>query len=142
MTTHNDSVTEMSEAQAWELLSGTVFGRLAVSVDNQPEIFPLNVHVDDRTILLRTAEGTKLSSLAVNERVCFETDAFTSRVGWSVIAKGSAHILTGTDEIAEADQAPLRPWIPTLKTIYVRITVDEISGRRFTIGPEPDRVIS
>lgn len=129
MTTHNDAVTEMSDEQAWELLSGTVFGRLAVSVDDMPEIFPLNVHVDGRTILLRTAEGTKLSSLAVNERVCFETDAFTSRVGWSVIAKGAAHILTGTDEIQEADRAPLRPWIPTLKTVYVRIAVDEISGR-------------
>ena len=135
-------VTVMTEDQAWELLSGTVFGRLAVSVDDVPEIFPINVHVDGNTILLRTSEGTKLSALAVNEQVCFETDSFTSRVGWSIVAKGRAHILTGTSEIAEADLAPLRPWIPTLKTVYVRITVDKVSGRRFSIGDDPERILS
>ncbi|GEE02005.1 hypothetical protein nbrc107696_24510 [Gordonia spumicola] len=139
-----DDVAVMTTDDAWRLLDGCVFGRLGVSVHDDPDIFPVNVHVDAsaRTILLRTAEGTKLSSLAVNERVVFETDAFTSRVGWSVIAKGRARVLVGTDEILRADQAPLQPWIPTLKTQYVEITVDRISGRRFAIGPEPERIVS
>lgn len=141
MTTQNDAVTAMTDDQAWQLLSGTVFGRLAVSVDDRPEIFPVNVHVDGGTILLRTSEGTKLASMAVNDRVCFETDAFTSRVGWSIVAKGSARILTSPDEIIAADRAPLRPWIPTLKTVYVEIAVDGISGRRFAIGSEPERIL-
>ncbi len=140
----DDPVTVMTDDQAWEMLNGCVFGRLAVSVENEPDVFPVNVHVDPKaqTILLRTAEGTKLSSLAVNERIAFETDAFTSRVGWSVIAKGRARILADADEILRADQAPLRPWIPTLKTRYVEITVDAVSGRRFIIGPEPERIVS
>ncbi|MDR2280885.1 MAG: pyridoxamine 5'-phosphate oxidase family protein [Gordonia sp. (in: high G+C Gram-positive bacteria)] len=139
-----DPVTVMTEDQAWEMLAGTVFGRLAMAVDDDPDIFPVNVHVDPvtRTILLRTAEGAKLSTMAVNNRVVFETDAFTSRVGWSVVARGRARILVGTDEILRADQTPLSPWIPTLKTQYVEITVDRVTGRRFTIGPEPERIIS
>ncbi|WP_336792672.1 MULTISPECIES: pyridoxamine 5'-phosphate oxidase family protein [Gordonia] len=140
----NDPVTVMTDDQAWEMLTGTVFGRVAVSVDDRPDIFPVNVHVDAAagTILLRTAEGTKLSMMAVNSHVVFETDAFTSRVGWSVVARGRARVLVTTDEVLRADQTPLRPWIPTLKTQYVEITVDRVAGRRFTIGPEPQRIIS
>lgn len=59
MTAHNDSVAEMSEAQAWELLSGTVFGRLAVSVDDQPK--SLTASSADQS---GTGTGSRISSRA------------------------------------------------------------------------------
>lgn len=125
--------------QCWELLEGASFGRLALSVGDQPEIFPINIWAADGTILFRTAEGTKLSEVAVNGKVAFETDSYTDLVGWSVVAKGNARILSGRDEILAADQSPLKPWLPTVKLNYVEIDVFDISGRRYEFGPEPGR---
>ncbi len=84
--------------------------------------------------------GTKLSELVVNSHVAFESDFYgDGATGWSVVAKGSARILSRGGEIAAADELPLQPWIPTIKCNYVEITVDEISARRFQFGPEPER---
>lgn len=134
-----EAVSILDEDQCWNLLSESVFGRLAISVDGEPEIFPVNACASDGKIYFRSGEGTKLAEIAVNNRVVFETDGFTSRIGWSVVAKGRARILTGTKEILEADKLPLKPWVPTLKMNYVEITPDEVTGRRFKFGDEPDR---
>lgn len=134
-----EEITVLEADQCWNLLTESVMGRLALSVEGEPEIFPINAYAHDGKILFRTAEGTKLSEIAVNGRVAFETDGFTSKIGWSVVAKGQARILTSTHEIAEADKLPLKPWVPTLKMNYVEIDVEEITGRRFKFGPEPDR---
>ena len=88
---------------------------------------------------MRTAEGTKLAELAVNGKVAFEADAYNDDGGWSVVVKGSARILSTGAEIAKADEAPLRPLIPTLKYNYIEIVPDEVSARRFEFGPEPER---
>ena len=46
-------------------VSGSVaLGRLVTSVDGQPEIFPVNFVVQHRSVLFRTAEGTKLAEAA------------------------------------------------------------------------------
>lgn len=132
-------VTVLTEAESWELLDGSAFGRLGVSVANQPEIFPINYYADGDTILFRTSEGTKLLELTINSHVAFEADAYTDEWAWSVIVKGRAHVIENQEEIFEADQLPLTPWIPTLKYIYVRITPTEITGRRFLRAPEPER---
>ena len=42
------------------------------------EIFPVNFVVQRRTVLLRTAEGTKLVSAAINNHLVFEADTMTS----------------------------------------------------------------
>lgn len=134
-----EPVDTLSEDESWALLEGANFGRLAVSVSNQPEIFPINFYADGRSILFRTAEGTKLLELTINSAVAFESDSHTDAQAWSVIVKGHAAPLERQEEVYAAEQLPLTPWIPTLKYIYVRITPTEITGRRFDRGPEPER---
>lgn len=143
-TDHTDAspqnpVEELSEDEAWALLEGATFGRLAVSVADQPEIFPVNFFADERSILFRTAEGTKLLELTINSAVAFESDSHTEEAAWSVVVKGNAAALERQEEIFAADKLPLTPWIPTLKYVYVRITPIEITGRRFARSPEPER---
>jgi nitroimidazol reductase NimA-like FMN-containing flavoprotein (pyridoxamine 5'-phosphate oxidase superfamily) len=121
------------------LLSSTPLGRLVTILDGEPEIFPVNFVTQRRTLLFRTAQGTKLFSAVMNDRIAFEADNHTAAEGWSVIVKGRAHLLSATAEILEAQDAQLRPWIATLKPLYVRVIALEISGRRFKFGPEPDR---
>ena len=96
-----------------------------------------NARFEMDTVLFRTAEGTKLFTTVMNEKVLFEADDHTVAEGWSVIVRGTARMLTSAEEIREADQAVLMPWVPTEKLRYVRVTPSEISARRFRFGPEP-----
>lgn len=132
-------ISVLSTEESWELLGAATYGRVALSVGGQPDIFPINFYAGEGRIVFRTAEGTKLSELTVNENVAIEADDHTDEGGWSVVAKGTARVLVSTRDIAAADELPLTPWIPTLKYNYVEITVGEISGRRFLFGPEPER---
>lgn len=124
-------VEELSDASCWGLLRLESFGRLAVSVDDQPQIFPVDYSAEADEILFRTAAGTKLSDLQENSRVAFEVDQRGRSESWSVVVSGVARVLTDMVEIGRADRAPLPSWIPTAPYVYVRITPTSISGRRF-----------
>lgn len=129
----------LGEDECWDALRSSSLGRLAVSVGGELDIFPVNFVAEDRRLLFRTAEGTKLLELTVNSRVAFETDGVGPEEAWSVVVKGTARILDKQSEIDAADQLPLRPLIPTLKYIFVEITPQSVSGRRFPLVPEPER---
>jgi uncharacterized protein len=133
-----EPVAVLSASECWSLLAGMALGRLVTSVDGQPEIFPVNFVVQDRSILFRTAEGTKLVSAAINNRVLFEADDHGAEGAWSVIVKGTARMLHTSEELRAADHAQLLPWTATLKQHYVRIAATSITGRRFHFGPEPE----
>jgi hypothetical protein len=137
MPIEQNAVRVLTDDQAWDLLSSVSLGRLVTNVGGQMEIFPVNFATQSNTILFRTAEGTKLFGTVMNEQVLFEADDHTVAEGWSVIIRGTARVLTTTGEIHEADRAQVIPWVPTEKLRYVRITPDEMSGRHFRFGPEP-----
>ena len=139
MSAQLQPVSILSETECWNLLSSRSLGRLVTSVDGQPEIFPVNFVVQHRTVLFRTAEGTKLVSAAINDRVLFEADDHNVAEGWSVIVKGTARILRTDEDIDEAEQAQLLPWTATVKQHFVRIRPLSVTGRRFVFGSEPDR---
>lgn len=130
-------VADLSEDECWALLVSNSLGRLAVSISGRPEIFPINYHADDGSILFRTAEGTKLFGLTINRDVALEIDDYDGANGWSVVAKGHARVLSTSKELEEVASVDLVPWIPTLKHNFVRIDVNAVSGRRVTFGPEP-----
>ncbi|MBJ7338115.1 pyridoxamine 5'-phosphate oxidase family protein [Mycolicibacterium sp.] len=134
----SNPILELTEHEAWAKLASVTLGRLATSVAGQPEIFPVNFVVQRQTILLRTAEGTKLLSALINRSVAFEADDHDVYEGWSVIVKGHADVLDEACDIAEAERAQVMPWIPTIKRRFLRITPTVITGRRFRFGGEPD----
>lgn len=134
-----DVVTYLSDEQCWERLAGHELGRLVTSVGGKLDIFPVNYVVDAGSILFRTAEGSKLTELTINDQVLFEVDDFTDERAWSVVVRGTAARLETAADVEHADSLPLAPWIPTLKYNYVRIAADALSGRDFVRGEEPDR---
>jgi nitroimidazol reductase NimA-like FMN-containing flavoprotein (pyridoxamine 5'-phosphate oxidase superfamily) len=139
MSDETQPISVLPESECWKLLSREALGRLVTSVDNHPAIFPVNFVVQNRTVLFRTAEGTKLVSSIINNNVLFEADDHDAAEGWSVIVKGVARTLRTDEEIDEAERAQLLPWTATVKTHYVRIRPLSITGRRFIFGSEPDR---
>ncbi|MEE2851791.1 MAG: pyridoxamine 5'-phosphate oxidase family protein [Actinomycetota bacterium] len=132
-------VTVLSEDENWNLLGSVSLGRLVTNFAGEPEIFPVNFVAQERTVLFRTAEGTKLFSAVANHAVVFEVDDHNLIEGWSVIVRGRARLLKTDADIQRAERAQLLPWTATLKSHYVRITPTELTGRRFRFGPEPDR---
>ena len=139
MADFENPIEILKEDEALELMGDHQLGRLVVRIKDDFDIYPLNYVVNEGKIYFRTAEGSKLFTVSINDRVLFEADENTEDKAWSVIVKGRARILQRTDEIQEADELPLKPRLPTLKYNYVEITPEEISGRRFQLGEEPER---
>ena len=137
MSVHGESMTVLSEDESWHLLASMALGRLVTCLEGQPAIFPVNFVVQRRTVLFRTAEGAKLFSAVMNNRVAFEADDHNVSEGWSVIVKGQAQVLNAPAEIKEAERAQLLPWTEGVKSRYVRVFPSEISGRRFRFGSAP-----
>lgn len=140
MTTNDEHPGEaMSTQDAWRFLEHTSFGRLAVSVADVPNIFPINYLAHDGRLLMRTNPGTKLAQLTVNNAVAFEIDGIAESEAWSVVVEGTARVVESQSEIDALDLLPLAPWIRTRKYTYVEITPSNVSGFRFGLGTEPDR---
>lgn len=131
-------ITELTDQDCWDLLASVSLGRLVTTVAGWTEIFPVNFVVQDQTLLFRTAEGTKLLTSVLNEHVVFEADDHNVAEGWSVVLRGTAHLLSSSEEIHRAERAGLYPWIATPKLRFVRVTPETVTGRRFVFGPEPD----
>jgi nitroimidazol reductase NimA-like FMN-containing flavoprotein (pyridoxamine 5'-phosphate oxidase superfamily) len=139
MTENTDPVVVLSEQESREKLASQELGRIVTHVGDVVDLFPVNYALDGGGILFRTAPGSKLLELTVNADVLFEVDDHTDTEAWSVIVRGRAEALESDADVRRADAAGLRPWIPTLKRVYVRITPSSISGRAFHRTPEPER---
>ena len=133
-----DESTVMHPEESWEFLDAEEFGRLAFHLTNEVHIVPINYAVDHdpatdrRTVLFRTAEGSKLLGIVMNEDVAFEIDRYDDTHAQSVILRGRARKLE-EDEEHRAENLRLRPWVETEKYNVVEIEPTEVSGRRFEL---------
>lgn len=135
---YDSAVTKLTEEQCRTRLASEELGRLALSVGQRVDIFPINYEYARGDIFFRTAPGTKLYELVVNTDVVFEIDGHSPTDAWSVVVRGVAERLERDSQVDEAWELPLRPWIPTIKLNWVRIHITALSGRYFRREPEPD----
>lgn len=129
-----DELEDIAEAECLEILGRHSLGRVAIVVDGQPKIFPVNYAMGGRVITFRTGSGTKLSH-APGSKVSFEIDGYDSLagVGWSVMVQGVAVDATDSfDDVSWAARAAApRALAPGAKPFRVAIDPSEITGRRF-----------
>lgn len=125
---------ELSATESWALLRQAAVGRLAVIVDDRPEVFPVNHLVDHGSVVFRTALGTKLAA-AAGHWVAFEVDGYDPETfsAWSVVVKGEAQEVNRLYDVLEVVELPLFPWHSAPKSHFVRIEPHSISGRRFQV---------
>ena len=124
---------EITREDCLSLLARQVLGRVAVADFNAaPHIVPVNFLLDGDAVVFRTGYGSKFR-LAVlrGAPVSFEVDGVDpgQRTGWSVLVQGSATELTADD----ASRLRLEPWAPGLKSHWIRIAAESITGRRFRL---------
>ena len=137
---------ELSYEQCYELLTGAVFGRVAVSSPSGPRIVPVNYSLVNATIVFRTAPYSVLGTYARNSQLAFEVDHVDhvdhvdqvdqqTHRGWSVVATGRGYLVDDLEELAEIRSlADPRPWAGGARLLYIRLRWDELSGRRVGEG--------
>lgn len=135
MTATND-IEHLSVDTCWSLMRTTTVGRLAVVVDDHPDIFPLNYAVDQGTAVFRTGEGSKVAGALSGTTVALEVDGYDPESGrvWSVVVKGKARTISEINDLMDTVDLPLFPWQGGTKDRFIRITPGEVTGRRFVIA--------
>jgi uncharacterized protein len=134
--TEESTVVELSESACWALLRTTSVGRLAVWVDDHPDIFPLNYAVDHGTVVFRSKAGTKVSATLSDAPVALEADGYDpeTKEAWSVVIKGRAEEIKDGPDLLETVDLPLFPWQAGDKGRFIRIVPTTTSGRRFPVA--------
>jgi nitroimidazol reductase NimA-like FMN-containing flavoprotein (pyridoxamine 5'-phosphate oxidase superfamily) len=128
---------EIDRDECLRLLRGESYvGRLGFVADGRPMVLPVNYVVDGESVVFSTMAGTKLSVVRDGAPVAFEIDQNRPlyHSGWSVLVQGTAREVTDEDELARLRRGPLRSWARGPREHWVRISIDEISGRRIPGG--------
>lgn len=136
MTDKELTVEQLSESACWSLLRTTSVGRLAVWVDDHPDIFPINYAVDHGSVVFRSRAGTKISAALSDSPVAFEVDGYDveTATAWSVVIRGSAEEISGGQDLLDTVDLPLFPWQAGDKGRFIRILPTATTGRRFPIA--------
>ena len=128
------AIVELSSAESWTLLQEAIVGRLAVVIDDRPDIFPVNHLVDCGSVVFRTGPGAKLNA-AIGHQVAFEVDGYDLETtsAWSVVVKGKASAVNRLDDVLAVIALPPFAWHSAPKPHFIRIEPDSITGRRFEV---------
>jgi len=130
------ALKELAETECVELLASRVVGRVAIVVDGEARVFPVNYVLDGGAIVFRTDAGTKLDAARAGALVTFEVDHSDPlyHTGWSVVAMGRAGAVTDADELRRMQGLPVRAW-GRAGHHWVRMPITSVSGRRITSPP-------
>ncbi|MEG8181668.1 pyridoxamine 5'-phosphate oxidase family protein [Nocardia terpenica] len=124
----------LSDADSLGLLAGIGFGRIVFSRYALPAVRLVNHIVDDGLIVVDA--GGDLSPY--RQVVAFEADTIDprTRLGWCVIATGTAESVTDPAEI-DRYHALLRPLLPGNRDHMVRIQPDLVTGIEYRRSSAP-----
>jgi nitroimidazol reductase NimA-like FMN-containing flavoprotein (pyridoxamine 5'-phosphate oxidase superfamily) len=120
-------------AECWTRLGSAPIARIALVIDDAPEIFPVNIAVTDTpSVVFRTAPGTKLAGVGEHMNAAVEVDGIEpdSQQGWSVMAVGPARQVHEPELVRRFEDLGLDPWVQGHKTIWVQVTPERVTGRR------------
>ncbi|MGZ4688993.1 MAG: pyridoxamine 5'-phosphate oxidase family protein [Acidimicrobiia bacterium] len=123
---------ELPEGECFRLVARGHFGRVGLVEDGRAVILPVNYVFDRGYVVFQSTEGTKLAAAIKGRSVAFQIDAVDPMYhgGYSVLAYGPAEVVDAADEIRRLSELPLRPWWPDARDRWIRIRVDEVTGRR------------
>lgn len=138
--THIESAQtrRLDEDECWQRIEDAPYGRIAAAAAGHVDIFPINHRVDGRSIVFRTAAGTKLLELTIHSSIAFEVDGFTGEEAFSVVVKGTAEEFDRDAEVITAERLGVRPWAPEEKDRWVRILPTSVDGRAFAHESRPE----
>ncbi len=133
-----DRLLVLPDEECRRLLARGHLGRVGLLESDRPVILPVNYVFDDGDVVFQSTKGSKLEAAIAAEHVAFEIDAIDAMYhgGFSVLVYGRAEIVDDEEEIRRLAELPLRPWWPEARDRWIRIRVEQISGRRLRSDPE------
>lgn len=122
----------LDRVECLQLLEGRGMGRIGAVVRGHPVIFPVNYVVFNDAILFCAKRGGDLDRATLNVTTAFEIDGTDNiyHEGWSVLVIGRCIHLTEPVELDQLQAVILSPWAGEGRDLFVRISLDEVSGRR------------
>jgi len=122
-------VRDVSLDECQDLLESRQVGRIAFTDPEGPVVLPVNYVMVGGCVVVATSPYGSLARNATSASVAFEVDdidEFTES-GWSVLVRGQTSVVE-RQELAGVELP--RPWAEGTRTLILKISVAEISGRR------------
>ena len=118
---------QLDRATCLALLATQPVGRLVTGTTDSPVVV-VNYVVHDDAIVFRSDTSARVAAI-LGATVAFEVDMYDQRTrsGWSVVVRGTARDVPGSE--GAEPQPEVDTWAPGPKSRWLRITVDEITGR-------------
>lgn len=115
-----------------ELLATHSVGRVALTADALPAVFPVNYVFHDDAVLFASEQGAKLAAAQRGDIACFEIDHMDAinHCGWSVMATGRLQTLSAF-EVGTLADLRLMPWALVGDTRVIRLRAELLTGRVF-----------
>jgi nitroimidazol reductase NimA-like FMN-containing flavoprotein (pyridoxamine 5'-phosphate oxidase superfamily) len=125
-------LAELNRETCLHLLGTATVGRVGVSIDALPAVFPVFLTVLDDAVVFRTVPGTKLAAAANGSIVAVEADEFDAETGegWSVLVRGVAREMDRDGRAAAARRFLKRTWIDDAAEHLIEVSTDLVTGRR------------
>lgn len=112
-----------------------------------PVILPVNYLLDHGDVVVQTGDGPIHDAAMAEDRVAFELDgipdpstkpqAREDGAGWSVLARGRAQVVTAPSEQTYLQLGHLVPAAGGFRPHFVRIVIDDLTGRRLSRATDP-----
>jgi nitroimidazol reductase NimA-like FMN-containing flavoprotein (pyridoxamine 5'-phosphate oxidase superfamily) len=130
----SDDVEELAAPECMHLLDSVSVGRVGVTIEALPAVFPVRFVVSEGAVIFRTVPGTKFDAATAESVVAFEADAEGTAADptrWSVLVRGIARPLTEPEDVSTARALPLGSWAWEGRADrFVRIYPTVITGWR------------
>ncbi len=127
---------ELSRSECETLLRRGVIGRVAIATPTGPHVMPLNYSISGGSVVVCTTPYSMLGTYGRDSMLAFEIDHFEHprQRGWSVVVRGRAEAVEDQDELRTLVRVLPRPWAAGRRSLYLRIPLTEVTGRRLGDG--------
>ena len=129
-------VMELSRSECEGLLRREMVGRVGIATPAGPHIVPLNYSVSEGSVVVCTTPYSLLGTYGRDTLLAFEIDHFehAQERGWSVLVRGRSEPVEDAAELRSLVRVLPHPWAAGRRSLYLRIPLTEVSGRRLGLG--------
>lgn len=134
--------TELSLTRCLDVLYAGSVGRVALTTPLGPRIVPVNYAMHNADIIVRTSPDSELGRYGANALLAFEVDQvdYEHHHATTVVARGLGHVVGDPLQIEDIRRfGDPEPWAGGVRDLYLRITWDDLTGRRVgleTLAPD------
>lgn len=128
-------VRSLTKQECLDLLASVPIGRVALTLNALPIIFPVNYTLIGDSAVFGAMSGSALSKAADGAVTAFQADSYDpeNRTGWTVLAIGRALHVRDAETLGrlELDEKLPEPWaIGESAERYFQIDLSGVSGHR------------